>query len=33
MAATQIEFHDYVATLRSAVPYVHPAGRATMQIN
>jgi hypothetical protein len=30
MTATTIELHDYVEALRSAVPYVHPAGRATI---
>ena len=30
MTATTIELHDYVEALRNAVPYVHPAGRATI---
>ena len=25
-----IDLRDYVATLRSSIPYVHPAGRATI---
>jgi len=31
MAATKIELHEYVAALRSMVPYVHPVGRATIE--
>jgi hypothetical protein len=30
MTATTIELHDYVEALRNAVPYVHPAGRPTI---
>jgi hypothetical protein len=30
MTATKIELHDFVEQLRSTVPYVHPAGRATI---
>ena len=32
MTATRIELHDYVEHLRRAVPYVHPAGRVTIDI-
>jgi hypothetical protein len=30
MTATVITLHDYVAQVRSVIPYVHPAGRATI---
>ena len=30
MTVTTIELHDYVEALRANIPYVHPAGRATI---
>jgi hypothetical protein len=30
MSATSISLRDFVETLRATVPYVHPAGRATI---
>lgn len=30
MTAITISLHDYVDTLRSTMPYMHPAGRATI---
>jgi hypothetical protein len=31
MTATKIELHDYIEQLRITVPYVHPAGLATIK--
>jgi hypothetical protein len=30
MTASRIEWHDYLEALRASLPYVHPAGRATI---
>jgi hypothetical protein len=30
MSATVIDLHDYLQTLRDTLPYVHPAGMATI---
>jgi hypothetical protein len=30
MTATKIELHDYIEQLRATMPYVHPAGKATL---
>ena len=30
MSASAIDLHDYVHALRASIPYVHPAGRATI---
>ena len=30
MSAIRISFHDYICSLRTTVPYVHPAARATV---
>jgi hypothetical protein len=32
MTATGLDLHDYVEQLRRSVPYVHPAGRVTIDI-